>query len=744
MDQTPVKTDIVLVGGGHAHVEVLRRFGMRPEPGVRLTMISRETLTPYSGMLPGLIAGHYSHAEAHIDLAPLASFANARLYHDEVIGLDLLTRQIECRNRPPVRFDLLSIDTGSAPSRLVSGAEHRIVPVKPVSHFYAHWQKLRERVRTSNKPLSIGVVGAGAGGVELLMAVRHRLLQDVRERDASARTPILPLSFELITSSASILPSHNRRVRARYHAALAQANVRVTTAFEVATVSDTDINAADGRSIELDEVLWVTTAAAPAWPRESGLATDEAGFIRVDSCLQADAFPGVFAAGDIASVDTYPRPKSGVFAVRQGPPLAENLRRASRGQPLKPYHPQRHFLSLISTGDQFAVASRGPFALAGHWVWRWKDFIDRRFMERYADLPQMEADPHQADDDALLDTMRCGGCGSKIGAEILHEALTALAPPGREDVLIGLQQADDAAVVRVPAGHLAVHTVDAFKSFIDDPWMLGRVGAVHGLSDIYAMGATPQTALAIVTLPYGSTERMRDDLVQIMRGALDILNEANTILVGGHTGEGSELALGFAINGHVAEDQLVRKRGVHDGDAIILTQALGSGVLFAAAMRAQAKALWLDEALAAMSTSKAAAANCFAIHDVHAMTDVTGFGLVGHLHEMLDDHAQQGAELSISRLPIYLGAEELVAGDILSSLHSENRRAERFVTAASQIMLSPRYQLAFDPQTAGGLLATVPESQAQSCVASLRNLGYQDSVVIGHVRNGLNGIHLCE
>ncbi len=737
MHSTPVKQDIVLVGGGHAHVEVLRRFGMRPEPGVRLTVISREVHTPYSGMLPGLIAGHYSYDEAHIDLAPLARFANARLYHDEAVGIDLLRREVQCRERPPMSYDLLSIDTGSAPTTAVVGAADHAVPVKPVSRFNDRWEALRTRVLERDGALTLGVVGGGAGGVELLMAARHRLCGELR---AAGQDPAR-LGFHLVTAGDQVLPGHNARARTLYRRALESAGVTVTTGFSVTGVAAGSVRDAGGRTIALDEILWVTTAAAPDWPRASGLAVDDSGFVRVDACLQSVGCAGVFAAGDIATVEPHPRPKAGVFAVRQGPPLADNLRRAARGEPLRPFTPQHRFLSLISTGDRYAVASRGPFAFAGRWVWRWKDHIDRRFMRRYGELPQMEETTGDDDDDALADAMRCGGCGSKIGAEVLHEALATLAPGTREDVVVGLAQADDAAVVRVPPGRLAVHSVDAFRSFIDDPWMLGRVAAQHGLSDIHAMGATPQTALAIVTLPFASAARMRDDLVQVMRGALQVFTAADTLLVGGHTGEGPELALGFAINGHVAEDALVPKRGVRDGDALILTQALGSGALFAGAMRGAARARWIDAALAAMVSSKGAAAQCFVAHGVHAMTDVTGFGLVGHLWEMLDGGAC-GAELSLASLPLYAGAEALAARAILSSLQPENRRAERHVSSTPALTATPRYALAFDPQTAGGLLAAVPGARAADCVQALHTLGYADAIVIGHARAALSGIHL--
>ncbi|MCB1749166.1 MAG: selenide, water dikinase SelD [Gammaproteobacteria bacterium] len=725
MQAAPVKQDLVLIGGGHAHVEVLRRFGMRPEPGVRITLVSRDTHTPYSGMLPGLVAGHYGFDEVHIDLAPLTRFANARLYRDEVVGLDLVARRVLCRERPPIDFDVLSIDTGSAPAMAVPGAAAHAVPVKPVSNFNTRWQALCEEVMASTRPLTIGVVGAGAGGCELVLAVREGL---------RGRHPLGDdaLAYRLVGSGADILPGHNAGARRRFRAALARAGIDVLDGFEVAAVDDRGVTAHDGRRLDLDTVLWVTHAAAPAWPAAAGLAVDERGFIRVDASLQAIAWPGIFAAGDVAAVGPHPRPKSGVFAVRQGPPLADNLRRACRGEAPRPFTPQREFLSLISTGARHAVASRGRFAAGGTWAWRWKDWIDRRFMRRYRELPQMDAAGAATDDDAT-EAMRCGGCGAKIGADILRDALATLDAAAREDVVLGIAEADDAAVVRIPAGHLAVHTVDGFRAFLDDPWMLGRVGAQHALNDVYAMGATPQSALALVTLPYAAPARLHGDLVHVLRGAIEVFAAADTALVGGHTGEGAELSLAFAVNGYVAPGQLVGKRGVRTGDVLVLTRALGTGVLFAAAMRGLARARWLEAALERMVQSNAAAARCLVAHGAHAMTDVTGFGLAGHLLEMLDGHA---AEVALGRLPLYAGAETLAGDAVASTLLAENRRAERAVTARHSAACGARYDLAFDPQTAGGLLAAIPAERAVDCLGALRAAGYAEATDIGTVGAG--------
>ena len=720
----------MLIGGGHTHVEVLRRFGMQPLAGTRITLISRDIHTPYSGMLPGLVAGHYHYDQVHIDLAPLAGFARARLYHDEVTGIDLERGQVYCRARPPVSYDVISIDSGATPAMRVPGACAHTVAVKPVSSFWSRWQQLRARVATRAVAMAIGVVGGGAGGVELMLAIAHRLRADSVARGLDA----YPLEFHLLTSGADILAGHNPRARAHLRRALAAAAVKVHTHAEVTAVAPGWVHRADGSALALDEILWTTHAAAPAWPADSGLATDAQGFIRVDASLQSVSHVGVFAAGDIAAVDPHPRPKSGVFAVRQGPPLADNLRRALQDQPLRPFIPQRHFLSLISTGDRHAVASRGTLAVAGRWVWRWKDYIDRRFMARYAELPHMmmatsplapaELDPH----------MRCGGCGAKVGAELLHAALACLVVPVREDIVIGLAAPDDAAVVRLPAGALAVQSVDSFRAFIDDPWLFGRIAANHCLSDLYAMGATPQTALAIVTLPLAAPRKMRDDLSQMMRGANEVFVHAGTVLVGGHTGEGAELSLGFAINGYIDEHRLLRKGGAQPGDALVLCKPLGSGILLAGLMRGAIRARWLDGAYACMTQSNAGAADLLRIHGAGALTDVTGFGLAGHLLEMLRAGGVSG-RITLASLPLLEGAAELAAAGIASTLAPENLKVMTDIEADGLARAHAHFALCFDPQTSGGLLGALPMARAADCVAALHAAGYGAAVIIGIVTN---------
>ena len=741
--EQPVLRDIVLVGGGHSHVGVLKNFGMKPLPGVRLTVICRDTHTPYSGMLPGYVAGHYSSDEVHIDLRTLAEFAGARFFSDEVIGLDRSAGRVLCRNRPPVAYDRLSINIGSSPQmQQVPGAAEHAVAVKPINLFNQRWLALLERVRLRSGKLRIGLVGGGAGGVELTLAMQHRLRQEVR---ALGRDPN-ELAFHLFTSSDQILPTHNPRVRRMFESVLSQRQVVLHTGSAVAQVSGGGLQTAQGEQFAMDEIVWVTQAGGAPWLQSTGLALDASGFIQVNDNLQSLSDPLVFAAGDIASLVSRPLEKAGVFAVRQAKPLAENLRRSVQGLRLQPYRPQRHWLALISTGDKHAVASRGSIAWQGDWLWRYKDAIDRRFMARFSTFPEMRPTAASSDAPAVelsgeesaqaisAIAMRCGGCGAKVGASVLSRALGALKPIERSDVLIGLHSPDDAAVVRVPPGQAMVHTVDFFRAFIDDPYLFGKVAANHALGDVFAMGGQAQTATAIATVPSGLESKVEDVLLQMMTGAVEVLNEAGCALVGGHTGEGKELALGFAVNGLVSESLkgVMVKGGMQAGDVLILTKPIGTGTLFAAHTRLRARGRWIDAALVSMVQSNRLSAACLQAHGATACTDLTGFGLLGHLVEMTRPSGVD-AELYLNDLPLLEGARETSAAGILSSLQPANVRLRRALRNQEAAVAHPNYPLIFDPQTAGGLLASVPAAKAQACVAALQALGYVHTAIIGRV-----------
>jgi selenide, water dikinase len=741
--EQPVLRDIVLIGGGHSHVGVLKTFGMRPMAGVRLTLICTDVHTPYSGMLPGYIAGHYDYDQVHIDLARLAGFAGARLYRDAVVGIDRAAGKVLCHSRPPVPYDLASINIGSTPqAQGVPGAADYAVPVKPIHQFNQRWLALLERVRRQAGRMIIAVVGGGAGGVELTLAMQHRLRRELQTLGRDPNT----LTFHLFNSGPHVLPTHNPWVRGHFTQVLHARGVVVHTNAEVLEVLAGSLRAANGDVLDADEVVWVTQAGGPAWLRGTGLALDARGFIQVNDCLQSVNDSQIFAAGDIASIVDRPLEKAGVFAVRMGPPLAENLRRSVAGQALLAFRPQRRWLALISTGDQHAVASRGALGFWGDWVWRWKDHIDRRFMRNFSEFPAMDTNrasspvaqlslsPEESQQAISAIAMRCGGCGAKVGATVLSRALGALVPVARDDVLIGLHSPDDAAVVRVLPGMAMVHSVDFFRAFIDDPYIFGKVAANHALGDIFAMGGEAQSATAIVTVPPGLEAKVEDLLFQMMTGALEVLNAADCALVGGHTGEGRELALGFAINGLIDESMasVLRKGGMQPGDVLLLTKPIGTGTLFAAHAKLAAKGRWIDAALTSMVLSNRRGAQVLRKFGATACTDLTGFGLLGHLVEMTRPSGVD-AELFLAQLPLLDGALETVAAGIVSSLQPANVRLRRALRNQADFVAHPRYPLLFDPQTAGGLLSSVPAAQASACVSALHAAGYPHTAVIGRI-----------
>lgn len=726
----PPVVDVVLVGGGHSHVQVLRSFGMRPLPGARVTIVSREVFTPYSGMLPGHVAGRYGWRDVHMDLGPLARFAAARLLHDEVVALDAERRTLTLRNRPPLPYDLLSINCGAVPAV----AQPHGVAVKPIGRFLPRWRELAENARPGER---VTLVGGGAGGVELALAARRAL----------------PPGVEVSLVTEVLLAGLADGARVRLRAALAAAGVAVHEGFQVrssqAATGAVTLYGDGGRELVTRHLFWVTGVEAPSWLRQSGLTLADDGFVEVDRQLRSTSHHDVFAAGDVAALKGQPRPKSGVFAVREGPVLATNLRRAVRGRPLVRYRAQRRALALIGTADGRAVACRGRWWAAGRWVWWWKDQVDRRFMRRFSRLGDMARAAAAAPDHVaagewrrrLPEAMRCGGCGAKLGADPLARALRRLPPQQALERSRGVVQGigDDAALLRVDSGRLIL-TVDGFRSLLDDAYLFGRITAHHALNDVFAMGGEGIAALAMATVPLMAESMMEEELYLLLKGAVDVLNSHGVPLIGGHSAEGNELALALSLTG-ASPARPLRKSGLQDGDVLLLTKPLGTGALLAAHMRARLASDRLAAALASMDQSNAAAVPVLTGHGVSALTDVSGFGLLGHLGEMLRASAATGssglgAVVRAGAVPLLDGAVQTVAGGIVSSLQASNERVLADFGVSAATPMDPTLRLLADPQTSGGLLAGVPAGRADACLEALRDAGFATAAVIGSVAAG--------
>ena len=373
---------LVLIGGGHSHAIALDLWGKNPLPGVSLTLISDVEDTPYSGMLPGYVAGFYTYEETHINLPALAKFAGAKLIVDRAISLDLNKNQVICQSHSPIDFDYLSIDIGSTPKTIsVPGAKEYAIPAKPVPVFLEGWSRiLQQQKNHPEKDINISIVGGGAGGVELALNMYARLKNREIETEIKGK-----ITINLIHRGAKLLSGHNDWVSKRLEKILLQKGIKL---YLETTVTEVFSNKVIGRGsnssiiiIPSEYVFWVTQATAPQWIAASGISTDKQGFILIKNTLQSQTHPRIFATGDIATNPNYPRPKAGVFAVRQGKPLFNNWRSHILGKPLQDYIPQKKYLALIGTGNKSAIASCGKWGLQSSLLWYIKDYIDRKFMK---------------------------------------------------------------------------------------------------------------------------------------------------------------------------------------------------------------------------------------------------------------------------------------------------------------------------------------------------------------------------
>lgn len=384
---SPTGHDVVLLGIGHTNAHVLRMWRMEPRPGGRLTCVSTHPVATYSGMLPGVLAGQYSRKEMEIDLVRLCAAAGARLVIDEVRGLDRAHRALLFSDRVPVPFDVLSIGIGSVPtySDVAIIDRTRLVPVKPMQTFLDRFDERLRQAADSRRgsTVRIAIVGGGAGGVELALCLPAHLRERLGGQARFEQT--------IVSTDERLLPGSRAATARRVGRVLQRRAVRVVTGRRVTQVNGGQLALDDGAIMEADLILWLTSAAAPSLLAALGLPTDPRGFLLTTDTLQTTAGDPIFAVGDTGTIAGLQMPKAGVFAVRQGPVLWENIQRTLAAAPLRRYTPQPGFLKLLNTGDGRAIGEWKGVSFEGAWGWWLKNAIDRRFVRRYQDYTPMAA-----------------------------------------------------------------------------------------------------------------------------------------------------------------------------------------------------------------------------------------------------------------------------------------------------------------------------------------------------------------
>ncbi len=717
------RNNIVLLGVGHTNAHVLRMWKMQPLADSQLICVSNFPIATYSGMLPGVLAGQYPASAMEIDLVRLCKSAGARLVVSEVTGLDLKRHRIEFRDRPPLAFELLSIGIGSRPtfSDVDASNDQAVVAVKPMQTFLPRLHERIDLVQQSkpSQPVRIVIVGGGIGSIEIAFCLQKRF--------STSGQPDVDLS--LVTGAdrvgAGLSSSSRQVVEDQFNAR----GVRLHTGHRVTQFNADSIELTNGDRVGSDVIIWATGAAAPSLLEEFDLPKDDRGFLATRRTLQVVDHDRIFAVGDTGTIQEDPTVKAGVFAVRQGPVLWDNLRRSIWKRPLVDYSPQRRFLKLVNTADGKSIAEYAGVTRYAGWAWRLKDRIDRRFMamyQEYAPMP-MAAESSAVESD---EAMRCLGCGGKIGSELLSGVLSELDVPDHPDVQIGLKNPDDAAVLVTHDNRVTV-TTDFFASPVDDPYLAGRIALLNSASDCFVMGAQPTGALAIVQLPLGHPRGQLEVMRELMAGSVEELRKMDATIVGGHSIEGPRLLAGYTVLGRQLTDPMT-KGMLKPGDNLVLSKPVGSGVALAALMQCRLPGESYLSLVDVMLQSNQIALRLITERLVTGITDVTGFGLAGHLAEMLAS-SKLSAEIRMSDIPVLDGCQELMDQGIESTLTPDNRIVAGKVNLQIADVQSTRFTALFDPQTCGGLLMGVCDSNLAAVQRVLREAGFADSAVIGTV-----------
>ncbi len=729
MEERLASRDIVLIGAGHTNMHIVRMWKMAPIPDARLTLISPFSRATYSGMLPGTLAGLYKPEEMEIDLFRFAAPMGIRVIIDEVVSLDPDRRRVKFATRPEIRFDVASVGIGSVPAGFDQWSDSAaFLPIKPMATFCdrleARLQQLQKADTEKGKsiPLKAVVVGGGAAGVEVTLCLEARL-----------RSQNLNVQTTLVDSGESVLrgylPGTIRKVTDHF----AARQIEVCSKVRVKNVTDATVELSNGQPLEADIVVWATGATPPPLIENIPLAKGDDGFLAIRNTLQTTDDKPVFAAGDSATLVNSPVRKSGVYAVREGPFLWTNLKRFLSGQQLTSYAPQPGFLSLLADGQGGSFLDYKGVSAHGRWAWHLKDHIDRKFMRMYQKYESMDGmSVHKTDsgnDVNLRPVMRCRGCGGKAGAGVLRAALERIGDEHPDRQHNAVKHPEDAAMLD-PKSPAEMITIDFFQGFMDDPWLVGRVAALNSLSDVWATGGKPTQALAMVQLQEGDPHQQTELLYQVLSGCLFEFDKCGVELLGGHTTEASELTVGFTVMGTLDGKPSLLKSAAKPGDSLIITKAMGTGTLLAGISQARTRGEWVDSLLASMIKSNEAASIVARETQANAVTDVTGFGLAGHLLEILDA-SELNAEVRLSNLPLLPGAKQLLQEGLESTLAPANREtAIRTKCAHESMTNSPEFAALFDPQTSGGLLLSISPEEEQRLHNRLSDAGV-DAWTIG-------------
>ena len=676
-------SSLVLVGAGHSNISLIRRFAMEPLDHVRLVVIHPDSTAPYSGMLPGYLAGQYSLDDLFIDIAALCKQAGAHLIRGSLERIDAETKTLHISHQASfdpktlsVHYDYAVLNTGAAPAKSFPVSHPDCHYVKPIRNLLADLPRIDSVLSEAHR--SLVIVGGGAAGIELAFAFRARFGAEV--------------SITLVSKHPIDRDQALKAGATRIRKALAIRTITLLEEVEVTEATDVSVTLSTGASLKAHVVCIATPVTPPQWIEASGLASGDQ-FLTVDSNLRVVGCDGLYAAGDIINL-TSQRGRSGVMAVRAGQYLAESLWRLIQGRSASPFRPQKNWLTLLNLGDGEAIGIKGVLSYQGQSLFQLKDRIDRNFMARF----KFNAMNSQ-------DEMRCEGCAAKL-------------PGGTLTSIFGSQFEDGA--ITVHQGASRIRSVDALSYLINDPYLVGMLTMRHAVSDIWAMGARPTTALTVVAVERALSKRLEaQELSHAVAGLQDAAMRYEVDIIGGHSLALEQPMIAVAIEGECQTP--MKKVGAKIGDEIWLTGPIGSGVLFAALASAHEVGSSIDQWLVSALRSLFDASQIAIREGVHAMTDVTGYGVAGHLKEML--HESEITVRWAEHIHSFASVDACVAQGIQSTAYLDNR------SYAGAIGYGAPNPILFDPQTCGPLMIAAPSAIARKVIKQWSAIGLSPQCV---------------
>ncbi len=691
--------DVVFVGGGHANLQAIRMLAMSKLRGVRLTLINDNYYAPYSGMLPGHLAGFYSFDECHFDLSRICAQLGATFILGSVQRVCSKKNELHLPSQK-ISFDYLSINVGIQP-QIMDSTHSNLLPLKPIGDFLKKWNDFTKSMKKS-KSQDIVFIGGGAAGVELSLITAQKLQQIGN----SSR-------ITLIQSSKEILPTHGTFAQRHFQKKLKKEGIQVLTSNPVTRIESNHVELKGGKKIPAHWVFLATHAAPPKWFEECDLPLSS-GYLSTNSFLQIPNNSNIFAAGDCIQFDGHNLPKSGVFAVRQGPILGKNIIRSILGKGLLKYKPQKLSLAILRSGHKKASALYLNFIVSGSLIWKLKNYIDTKFMKSFGAHKSKKLNAEEL-------SALCGGCGSKIGPTSLNKVLKNSPNPVIHEDLVSIKNNSS------PPSFL---NIDVITECVSDLFTFAKIGFLHSANDFYLKGLKPSASLLWLGVKNNSNLLQQRDLKSMYEGALNQAELEGSNILGGHSSITDKTSFGCVLYGSDSTP-MIPKSSPQPGDQMVLTKPLGSGALLRAHMLGRLPGHSFQNLINHLLVSNRTLSDILRKYNISSATDISGFGFLGHLVEVLGS-SPFGAQLCLSNIPILPGFLKCFQKGVMSSIHKQNAEfALTHLGPFNQCRLT--LEALFDPQTNGPGLILIQKNELNSFLNDLNSQGYIEAKVVGEI-----------